>query len=587
MVINWEILNGGTAQITRYYNDKLVCEVTWGAEDKNAIIRYSVGSSFCGQFRFGGRLDVQVGIGEEEVTTTIPSQVIAGSPDPVLFETTPLNFVEYRWNYLEQWSWERIDYAEPNEFLSYARNPQGYKSEVFVGFNDQQVSVDIRGAGCQEFETFGEQTVSVVPPVSLEIISSIDSFAIPCVSPSPITFSIKNLREGLPLTYRWRLPNGNWNSNNSTSKTLIVRPDGVEAGLLEVEVDMVVNGQAVTVRGSQEITVAPYTQTPGIDKSMYFCRHETRSLRALAVGAEYYYWYSDDNIWIDNRVATASNPYYTTTPSVNITANLPEGTTDAKVYMYAVNKCGQQSPVATTQLFVGVPRPFDFTIEPFALDHDGRSQITVCYKSLFNLQVELFEQSADILDPEILEVEWKVFTNDPTDPNQFYLYSGQGERVAQFIAADVSDSPSYIPGTGSSRQIIGVRLRTRCGWSEYITREVVAKTKIGDRFCKAPVGWEFIPFPNPADGDDEIGIYLNDNGETLCMCIAIDSGDLINIDIYDQMGIRVQEISTKDKSATIREDKKVYFKLNNLPTGKYTIVVDSPRGKFSTNMIVK
>ncbi len=180
-----------------------------------------------------------------------------------------------------------------------------------------------------------------------------------------------------------------------------------------------------------------------------------------------------------------------------------------------------------------------------------------------------------------------MFTNDPTDRNQFYLFSGQGERVAQFVAADVTDNPSYILGTGASRQIIGVRLRTRCGWSEYITREVVAKTKIGDRFCKAPVGYEFIPFPNPANGDDEIGIFLNDNGETICMCIGIDKGDLIDIDIYDQMGAKVQDISTKDGSATIRKNKKVYFKLNNLPTGKYTIVVDSPKGKFSANMIVK
>ena len=255
--------------------------------------------------------------------------------------------------------------------------------------------------------------------------------------------------------------------------------------------------------------------------------------------------------------------------------------------MYTFNKCGQQSPVATTELFVGVPRPFDFTIEPFALDHDGRSQITVCYKSLFNLQVELFEQSADILEPEILEIEWKVFTNDPSDPNQFYLYSGQGERVAQFVAADVTDSPSYIPGTGVSRQIIGVRLRTRCGWSKYITREVVAKTKIGEYHCKAPVGYEFIPFPNPADGDDEIGIYLNDEGETLCLCIGIEQNDLVDISIYDKMGTKVQDISTGDGTATIRADKKVYFTLNNLPTGKYTIVVDSPKGKFSANMIVK
>lgn len=167
------------------------------------------------------------------------------------------------------------------------------------------------------------------------------------------------------------------------------------------------------------------------------------------------------------------------------------------------------------------------------------------------------------------------------------MYSGQNRQIAEFIAADVTDSPSYIPGTGSSTQSIGVRIRTRCGWSEYFAVNITAKTRIGQFYCKAPVDYEFVPFPNPANGDDEIGIFLNDNGETICMCIGIDLDDVINIDIYDQMGMRVQDISTGDGSATIRKDKKVYFKLNNLKTGKYTIVVDSPRGKFSANMIVK
>jgi len=88
-------------------------------------------------------------------------------------------------------------------------------------------------------------------------------------------------------------------------------------------------------------------------------------------------------------------------------------------------------------------------------------------------------------------------------------------------------------------------------------------------------------------GDDEIGIFLNNHGETICMCIAIDFGDVINIDIYDKMGTKVQDISTGNGSATLRRDKKVYFKLNNLPTGKYTISVNSPRGNFNANMIVK
>lgn len=174
---------------------------------------------------------------------------------------------------------------------------------------------------------------------------------------------------------------------NSVSKTIIVRPDGINAGILEVEVDMVVNGRAITVRGSQEITVAPYTQTPGIDANMYFCQGETRSIRALALGAIEYYWYTEDaSVWINNSVGTASRPFMTTIPSVNITANLSDGT-DTKVYMYAVNKCGQKSPVATMQLFVGVPRPFDFTIEPFANPYHP----FVCYKSLFKLEMKLFE----------------------------------------------------------------------------------------------------------------------------------------------------------------------------------------------------
>lgn len=551
------------------------CTVRWGVEDANATIKYTVnysGNGACDSVSTPV-FSVQVGIGT--VTPNLPASVIAGSATPVEFSVTKKRDVAYLWQYAvqPQNEWKRDGGADPGSFININDFEDAHKTIVLPGFNSQNMFVRVKTNNCVDFDFF-EQFVTVVPPSTLELESSTGSFAIPCVSTSPITFSIKNLRDGLPLTYRWRLPGGNWNSNNSASKRLTVQPDGVQAGILEVEVDMVVNGIPVTVRGSQKITLAPNTTVPvGVVDGLYFCEWESRFIFTPILGAVEYYWYSENGVWIDNTEATVSNPYYTTNPNVMITAHMNYGEHRANLYMYTVNKCGQKSPITTINMYVGPPKVFDFVIKPISIPYFPM----VCYKSMFTLEVDFYDPVAEVLEPEILEYQWKVFTDDPTDTDQFYLYSGQNRQRAQFIAAD-ANRPS---------QKIGVRVRTRCGWSEYTSVVMDARTEINGIPCKLPLDYEFIPFPNPADGDDIIGIFLNDHGETLCMCIGIDKLDIIDIHIYDQMGMKVQDVSTKDGSATIKKDKKVYFKLNNLPTGKYTISVDSPRGKFNANMIVK
>ena len=101
----------------------------------------------------------------------------------------------------------------------------------------------------------------------------------------------------MPPTYRWRLPNGNWNSDNSTTKTLTVQPDGAEPGYLEVEVDMVVNGTQYTIRGSQELTLSANTFIPEMPKDIYLCEMETRRINAMALQSTgTYYWYSENGI---------------------------------------------------------------------------------------------------------------------------------------------------------------------------------------------------------------------------------------------------------------------------------------------------
>lgn len=285
----WTVSNAGGATILN--DDEPSCTILWDVDPTEATIKVVVSypENTCDPVSV--TLPVQVGIGSN-VSASFPSPVVAGSNTPVTFSATQKRDVSYYWDYAVQpqnnWRYTG-EGAEPGFFVKLSDDPDAYKSSVQPGFNSQAVSVRIqRETDCSDFEIF-QGFVSVVPPSTLELESSTGSFAIPCVSPSPIIFNIKNLRDGLPLTYRWRLPGGNWNSNNSASKRLTVQPDGVQAGLLEVEVDMVVNGTPYTIRGSQEITVAPYTQTPGIDQDMYFCQGETRSLGGLAVGAIEYY----------------------------------------------------------------------------------------------------------------------------------------------------------------------------------------------------------------------------------------------------------------------------------------------------------
>ena len=326
---SWDLENAGNAT-KEVSQDGNSCKVTWDPYSTDAKIKFTANYN-------GGcdsetvELAVQVGIGNV-AKINFPTSVIAGSATPVEFSVTKKQDVAYLWEYDTQneWRWENAG-AAPGDFIDISVNEDANKTVVSPGFNSQNMFVRVQKNNCVDFDIF-QQYVAVAPPTSLELVSSTGSFAVPCVSTSPISFSIKNLRDGLPLTYRWRLPNGNWNSDNSTTKTITVQPDGAEPGYLEVEVTMVIDGTTHIIRGSQEITLSANTFTPAMDKNRYLCEMETQSLRALVQQSNgVYYWYSEHGIWINNVEATASNPLITNTPIVNITGSINNGRTDANV----------------------------------------------------------------------------------------------------------------------------------------------------------------------------------------------------------------------------------------------------------------
>jgi hypothetical protein len=214
----WTLTSGGQSVLTTNGRE---CTIQWDEVPRDAKLKFSIGYSddnTSDGIKCDGSLqptmDIQVGMGGGMVLNTPPS-VVAGS-FPYTFSATQKRNAYYSWDYnIFNNGWEYNNYGEPggSEYNKYINNDaNAYRSAVYPGFESQIIQVTVGSENCVQREIL-QKFVEVVPPSTLELESSTGSFAIPCVSSSSIRFNIKNLREGLPLTYRWRLPGGNWNSN--------------------------------------------------------------------------------------------------------------------------------------------------------------------------------------------------------------------------------------------------------------------------------------------------------------------------------------------------------------------------------------